>query len=176
MVEYGLANGLMAWLFLMMLPLIVRPCDLAGLSITLSPALLIVSAVDMGVMSFRLRRVLQPAFPDPFIPSASDDVLPTTQDAERSAPGKVSAGGCRHVNPLIAAYMERAAGGSAGSSDFRTASEPAAGPNDSATAAGSDSDPITPRRATGRSTSRRSGPNLSGSDRVIDVQLLAERR
>ena len=151
-VEYGLATGLMALLFLLMLPLLIRLFAFGGVSITLSLALLIVSAVAMGVISFRVHRVLQPAFQDTFISSASGDALPTTEDSERSALEDVESpsptswgdgghGGRRRVNPLIAVYMERAAGGGAGSSSFRAASDPAADPGDSTTNTGSDRDP-----------------------------------
>ena len=122
MVEYGLATGLMALLFLLMLPLFIRLFAFGGVSITLSLALLIVSAVAMGVISFRVHRVLQPAFQDTFITGASGDVPPETEDDERPVQGDVESpastgrggGGRRQANPLIAAMSERTAGTGSG--------------------------------------------------------------
>lgn len=66
MVEYGLATVLLALLFLLSLPLIVRLFTLGTLSIPLSLLLLISPAVAVGIFSFRVHRVLEPAFSDTF--------------------------------------------------------------------------------------------------------------
>ena len=121
MVEYGLATGLMALLFLMMLPLLVRLFALGGLSVSVSLVLLIASALAVGAISFRVHRVLEPAFQDTFISSGNADFPPETEDDEHSALGDVESPaptarrdsgprGMQHVNPLIAVMAERADG------------------------------------------------------------------
>lgn len=136
MVEYGLATALMALLFLLMLPLFIRLFALGGLSVTVSLVLMIASALAVGIISFRVHRVLEPAFQDTFISGASVDVPPETEDDEHSVPGEVespsptvrgdgSYGGDQQLNPLIAAMAERAAGPSGPASFTGSGRDPA---------------------------------------------------
>ena len=139
MVEYGLATGLMALLLLLMLPLLIRLLALGGLSVTVSLVLLIASALAVGIISFRVHRVLEPAFQNTFMSSAGDDVPPETEDAEGSALADVESpapgsrgdgyGGARQVNPLIAVMAERFASHRAGSpsGDRRPDADPGTG-------------------------------------------------
>ena len=113
MVEYGLATALLALLSLLMLPLIIRLLALGGLSITLSLILLLFPALAMGFISFRVHRVLEPAFRDTFLSTASGPVSHHDDYVESPAPssepglqGDVTR---RIVSPLIAAHLERVA-------------------------------------------------------------------
>ena len=67
MVQNGLATVLLALLLLLSLPLIIRLFQLGSLFAPLSLVLLIAPALAMGIISFRVHRVLQPAFSDTFI-------------------------------------------------------------------------------------------------------------
>lgn len=119
-VEYGLATGLLALLFLLMLPLLIRLFALGGMSVTLSLVLLIATAVAMGIISFRVHRVLEPAFRDTFISGSPDPVAHATGDEdalplvdpESPAPltgqTRVTEEPRRRVSPLIAAIVEQA--------------------------------------------------------------------
>ena len=66
MVEYGLATVLLGLLFLLMLPFVVRLFTLGSLSVPLSLVLLVLPALAVGVFSFRLHLILEPAFRDTF--------------------------------------------------------------------------------------------------------------
>ena len=67
MIEYGLATVLLGLLFLLSLPFVVRLFTLGSLSVPLSLILLVLPALAMGVFSFRLHLILEPAFRDTFI-------------------------------------------------------------------------------------------------------------
>ncbi len=73
MVQNGLATVLLTLLLLLSLPLIIRLFQLGTLSAPLSLLLLIAPALAMGIISFRVHRVLEPAFSDTFI---AEDVAP----------------------------------------------------------------------------------------------------
>ena len=113
MVEYGLATALLALLSLLMLPLIIRLLALDGLSITLSLILLLSPALAMGVISFRVHRVLEPAFRDTFLSTSSGPVSHHDDDVESPAlpaePELQEDETRRIVSPLITAYLEREA-------------------------------------------------------------------
>ncbi len=66
MVEYGLAIVLLGLLFLLILPSMVRLFTLGSLSVPLSLVLLILPALAVGVFSFRLHLILEPAFRETF--------------------------------------------------------------------------------------------------------------
>ena len=66
MVEYGLAIVLLGLLFLLILPFMVRLFTLGSLSVPLSLVLLILPALAVGVFSFRLHLILEPAFRETF--------------------------------------------------------------------------------------------------------------
>ena len=66
MVEYGLATVLLGLLFLFTLPFIVRLFTFGSLSTPLSLVLLVLPALAVGVFSFRLHLILEPAFRDTF--------------------------------------------------------------------------------------------------------------
>lgn len=74
MVEYGLATILLGLLFLLSLPFVVRLFTLGSLSVPLSLVLLVLPALAVGVFSFRLHLILEPAFRETFIaePASSD--------------------------------------------------------------------------------------------------------
>ena len=61
MVEYGLASVLMVLLSLLSLPLIIRLFTLGSPSIPVSILLLVLPALAVGIFSFRIHRVLEPA-------------------------------------------------------------------------------------------------------------------
>ncbi len=67
MVEYGLATVLLGLLFLFTLPFVVRLFALGSLSVPLSLVLLVAPALAVGVFSFRLHLILEPAFRDTFL-------------------------------------------------------------------------------------------------------------
>ena len=67
MVEYGLATVLLGLLFLLSLPFVVRLFTLGSLSVPLSLILLVLPALAVGVFSFRLHLILEPAFRDTFL-------------------------------------------------------------------------------------------------------------
>ena len=112
MVEYGMATALLALLLLLMLPLLIRLFALGGLSITLSLILLIASAVSMGIISFRVHRVLEPAFENTFMASSTASVEYGTADGNADitevSRDTVQGSNPRFVNPLIATARERA--------------------------------------------------------------------
>ncbi|MCY3690777.1 MAG: cation:proton antiporter [Chloroflexota bacterium] len=109
-VEYGLATALLALLFLLLLPLFIRLFALGGLSVSVSLVLLVASALAVGIISFRVHRVLEPAFRDTFLPTASVPVSHHDDDVETPAlPPEPDAQGDatrRMVSPLISAYLE----------------------------------------------------------------------
>ena len=63
MVQNGLATVLLALLVVLSLPLVVRLFALGSLSAPLSILLLVAPALAMGIISFRVHRVLEPAVP-----------------------------------------------------------------------------------------------------------------
>ena len=71
MVQNGLATALLALLLILSLPLIIRLFALGSLSAPLSILLLLAPALAMGIISFRVHRVLEPAFHDTFLSQAS---------------------------------------------------------------------------------------------------------
>ena len=79
MVEYGLATVLISLLFLLTLPIAVRLFTLGVLSVPVSLLLLVLPALAVGIFSFRVHKVLEPAFTstftvDPDSPAESTDV------------------------------------------------------------------------------------------------------
>ena len=79
MVQNGLATVLLALLLILSLPLIVQLWLLGNLSASLSLLLLLGPAVAMGMISFRVHRVLEPAFSDTF---TDDSVSPEPHPAD----------------------------------------------------------------------------------------------
>ncbi len=71
MVQNGLATVLLLALFILTLPLVIRLFALGSLSTPLSLLLLLAPALAMSVISFRVHRILEPAFRDTFIPQPS---------------------------------------------------------------------------------------------------------
>ena len=67
MVQNGLATALIVLLFLLILPLVVQLFALGSLTAPLSVLLLLAPALAVGIISFRVQRVLEPAFSDTFI-------------------------------------------------------------------------------------------------------------
>ena len=119
MVQNGLATVLLALLLLLSLPLIIRLFQLGTLSAPLSLFLLLAPALAMGIISFRVHRVLEPAFSGTFIAedvaperpseSSTDDTGPI--DVESPAPGQDSAQPApatrrRLDDPLVVAAIE----------------------------------------------------------------------
>ena len=76
MVEYGLAIILLGLLFLLILPFMVRLFTLGSLSVPLSLVLLMLPALAVGVFSFRLHLILEPAFRETF---TAEPVSPTSR-------------------------------------------------------------------------------------------------
>ena len=138
-VEYGLATAMLALLFLLMLPLIIQLLAIGGLSIPLSLVLLFSPALAMAFISFRVHRVLEPAFRDTFLstspssgPHFSEDVedrplmsvsTTTTNVNSESEPDRAR----RFPNPLLAAHAERTARRRASSSSQGKNSNPSEG-------------------------------------------------
>ena len=79
MVQNGLATVLLALLLILSLPLIVQLWLLGNLSASLSLLLLLGPAVAMGMISFRVHRVLESAFSDTF---TDDSVSPEPHPAD----------------------------------------------------------------------------------------------
>ena len=79
MVQNGLATVLLALLLILSLPLIVQLWLLGNLSASLSLLLLLGPALAMGMISFRVHRVLEPAFSDTF---TDDSVSPEPHPAD----------------------------------------------------------------------------------------------
>ena len=119
MLEYGLATALLALLFLLMLPMFIRLLALGGLSVSVSLVLLIASALAVGIISFRVHRVLEPAFRDTFLSTAPASASHLGEDVEGAPPVEgestdpsrlpdPATGATRRIyNPLIAAYAEK---------------------------------------------------------------------
>ena len=72
MVEYGIATVLLALLFLLSLPIVIRLFTLDSLSIPLSLILLVSPAVIVGIFSFRIQWVLEQAITDIIGPESED--------------------------------------------------------------------------------------------------------
>ena len=98
MVQNGLATGLLALLLLLSLPLIVRLFTLSSVSAPLSVFLLITPALGMGIISFRIYRVLEPAFSDTFITTSVGREHHSTSSPEGTGPIDVGSPGPQ-VNP-----------------------------------------------------------------------------
>ena len=100
MIEYGLATVLLSLLFLLSLPFVVRLFTLGSLSTPLSLLLLIAPALMVGIFSFRLHRILEPAFSDTFIPEAevTDAEAPEIRPVDTEQP---------LVNPLMSSAIGR---------------------------------------------------------------------
>ena len=86
MVQNGLATVLLALLLLLSLPLIIRLFQLGSLFAPLSLLLLIAPALAMGIISFRVHRVLQPAFSDTFIAEDGAPELHAESSPEETDP------------------------------------------------------------------------------------------
>ena len=86
MVEYGLATVLISLLFLLTLPITVRLFTLGVLSVPLSVLLLILPALAVGIFSFRVHRVLEPAFTSTFIVGSRNPVDSTDVDITEAGP------------------------------------------------------------------------------------------
>ena len=63
----GLAAVFLVLLFLLSLPLIIRMLALGSLNTPLSVLLLVAPMVAVGIFSFRVHRVLEPAFNETFL-------------------------------------------------------------------------------------------------------------
>ena len=119
MVEYGLATVLISLLFLLTLPITVRLFTLGVLSVPLSLLLLILPALAVGIFSFRVHRVLEPAFTSTFVVGSANPV--ESEDAGVTEAGQVEVQspsthadshladvpGETPVNPLIAEAVQR---------------------------------------------------------------------
>ena len=86
MVQNGLATVLLALLLLLSLPLIIRLFQLGTLFAPLSLVLLIAPALAMGIISFRVHRVLQPVFSDTFIAEDGAPELHVESSPEETDP------------------------------------------------------------------------------------------
>ena len=118
MVEYGLASVLMVLLFLVTLPLVIRLFSLGSPSIPVSLILLILPALAVGIFSFRIHRVLEPAVSETFMAEPEDS--PDPGDADTPEGGSVDEGAPPSrvhqerpddsleslVNPLITSAIE----------------------------------------------------------------------
>ena len=106
MVQNGLATVFLALLFILFLPLIVSLIALGSLSTPLSALLLLAQALAMGIVSFRVHRVLEPAFQETFTSSSSERSPTFSQmaDVESPPPGTVEA------ESLVVDVIERLGG------------------------------------------------------------------
>ena len=100
MIEYGLATVLLSLLFLLSLPFVVRLFTLGSLSTPLSLLLLIAPALMVGIFSFRIHRILEPAFSDTFTPEAeiTGADVPAIKPVDTEQP---------LVNPLMSSTIGR---------------------------------------------------------------------
>ena len=87
MIEYGLATVLLGLLFLLTLPLTVRLFTLGSLSVPLSLVLLVTPALAVGVFSFRLHLILEPAFRETFTAEPASSRRISDASSQRSADG-----------------------------------------------------------------------------------------
>ena len=79
MVQNGLATIFLALLLILFLPLIIRLIALGSLSTPLSLLLLLAPALAVGIISFRIHGVLEPAFNETFMAeNAPTDEAPAT--------------------------------------------------------------------------------------------------
>ncbi len=104
MVRNGLSVVFLVLLFLLSLPLIGRMVVLGGLTTPLSLVLLVAPMLGMGIISFRVHRVLEPAFSDTFIAEAE-----STPDADEGS-GQAAAEGAAPKtgeDPLVLGVIER---------------------------------------------------------------------
>ena len=129
----GLGIALLAALLLLNLPMIIRLFVLGALPLALSLLLLLSPALALGIISFRVHRVLEPAFtgtftgePDGSMPHDSEEFgsqdAESPVDAESPAPEAVERNADTQrtrTNPLIAAELERMARRDAGRPDTR---------------------------------------------------------
>ncbi len=116
MVEYGLATVLISLLFLLTLPITVRLFTLGVLSVPLSLLLLILPALAVGIFSFRVHRVLEPAFTSTFIVGPAESADGDTTEAGTVDVRSPSTSVAAHpvdvpsetpVNPLITEAVQR---------------------------------------------------------------------
>ena len=121
MVQNGLATVFLALVFLPSLPLIVRLLVLGSLSAPISLILLLAPMLAMGIVSFSVHRVLEPAFNETFTnetvdpASRSEDArtsgvgLPTPQPAvEQSTDYPLGSESHRRLgDPLVVDVIER---------------------------------------------------------------------
>ncbi len=104
----GMGAALLAAFLLLSLPMIIRLFALGSVPLSLSLFLLLVPALAMGIISFRVHRILEPAFTGTFAGEPEDapdgshgfDSL----DVERQGDAQG-----RPPNPLVSATLERAA-------------------------------------------------------------------
>ena len=119
MVQNGLATVLLTLLLLLSLPLIIRLFQLGSVSAPLSLLLLLAPALAMGIISFKVYRVLEPAFSDTFIAepvaperrpaSSPEDTGPTDIESpapQPDSPQPAPVSRRRLDDPLVAAAIE----------------------------------------------------------------------
>ncbi len=118
-VEYSLATGMLALLFLLMLPLAIQLLRLGGLSVPLSLMLLLAPAVAVAIIGFKAHRVLEPAFRDTFLSPARDPDSHFADAIDGAPPADDDEGGPAHtrdaqskrnrrsLNPMLSAYGEQ---------------------------------------------------------------------
>ena len=123
MVQNGLATVLLALLVVLSLPLVVRLFALGSLSAPLSILLLVAPALAMGIISFRVHRVLEPAFHDTFTSEAghlpgmthwsNDAIRPGDPESPNGLPHRpvapspsTGSAGARRPDLLVAAAIE----------------------------------------------------------------------
>ena len=87
MVEFGLATVLLGLLSLFTLPFVVRLFTLGSLSMPLSLVLLVAPALAVGVFSFRLHLILEPAFRETFTAEPVSPQRTSDSSSQRSVDG-----------------------------------------------------------------------------------------
>ena len=119
MVEYGLASVLMVLLSLLSLPLIIRLFTLGSPSIPVSILLLVLPALAVGIFSFRIHRVLEPAVSDTFTAEPDESLAAADVQEPETGPvdSKVPSTDARReppedpleslVNPLITSALDQ---------------------------------------------------------------------
>ena len=105
MVQNGLATVFLALLFVLFLPLIVSLIALGNLSTPLSLLLLLAPALAMGIISFRVHGVLEPAFHETFTSQTASEG--ETSDAAGVAEVKSPAPVTEAEEALVVDIVER---------------------------------------------------------------------
>ena len=85
MVRNGLAAVFLVLLFLLSLPLIIRMLALGSLTTPLSVLLLVAPMIAVGIFSFRVHRVLEPAFTETFVEESEAEPWDAGEDYLLSA-------------------------------------------------------------------------------------------